>query len=66
MEVKLHVCGDSRFENVNSLWWFVLCWLYKPYWCCCCLLLALSVGPHLSRFHQKTETQSSIRNVVFK
>jgi hypothetical protein len=17
-----------------TLWWFVLCWLYKPYWCC--------------------------------
>jgi hypothetical protein len=20
-----------RVQNINSRWWFVLCWLYKPY-----------------------------------
>jgi hypothetical protein len=24
IEVRLHVCGDSRCENLNSLWWLVL------------------------------------------
>jgi hypothetical protein len=24
-----HMCGDSRRGNVNSLWWLVLCCLYK-------------------------------------
>jgi hypothetical protein len=27
IEVRPHICGDSVCENVNSLWWFVLCWL---------------------------------------
>jgi hypothetical protein len=31
MEVRHHMCGDSRCGNVNSFWWFVLCWLYKTY-----------------------------------
>jgi hypothetical protein len=35
LEVRPHMCEDWRCENVNSNWWFVLCWLYKSYWCCC-------------------------------
>lgn len=53
-------------ENCNSSYWFVLCWLYKWYWCywrspererqtdSSCIYFA-----ELSTFHQKTEKQSS-------
>jgi hypothetical protein len=47
--------GDSRCGNVNSRSWIVLCWLYELFWCCYSFLWA----------HPKTETESSIRNVVY-
>jgi hypothetical protein len=28
IEVRHHVCGDSRFGSVNSHCWFALCWPY--------------------------------------
>jgi hypothetical protein len=33
IEVSPNVCGNSRSGSVDSHWWFVLCWLHKPYWC---------------------------------
>jgi hypothetical protein len=36
IDVKLQSCGDSSCVNVNFHLWFVLYWLYKPYWCCWC------------------------------
>jgi hypothetical protein len=60
--VRPSVCGDSRCENVNSHWWFVLCWLHKPYWYCCwCPETETSslYWAHVSRFHLKMETESS-------
>jgi hypothetical protein len=29
-------CGDSTYEDFNSHWLFLLCWLYKQYWCYWC------------------------------
>jgi hypothetical protein len=31
IEIRSHMREDLRCENANSPWWFVLCWLYKPY-----------------------------------
>jgi hypothetical protein len=36
IEVMLHMCGDSRCDNVNPHWWIVLFWLYERFWCCWC------------------------------
>jgi hypothetical protein len=27
IEVRLHLRGNSRYENANSHWWFVMCWI---------------------------------------
>jgi hypothetical protein len=53
--------------KVNSRCWIVLCWFYRPYWWCCwspetetrCIYWV-----QLIRFHLKSETESSQRNVV--
>jgi hypothetical protein len=31
VDVRPHMCGDSRCEKVNSLWLLVLCWLNQLY-----------------------------------
>jgi hypothetical protein len=49
--------------------WFVLCWLYKPCWYCswCSDTKTSAVyWAQLSRLHLKSETESSLQNVVFQ
>jgi hypothetical protein len=68
IEVRLHTCGDSSSRNVNSRCWFVLRWLYKPYWrrfYCPEKGTSPIDCAQLTRYHKKTETKSNHRNVVF-
>jgi hypothetical protein len=63
-----HMYGDSLCRNVNSHWWFSLCSHYKPYWCSCwCPETETSsiYWVQLSVLYLRTETVSSLRNVVF-
>jgi hypothetical protein len=60
--------GIQGVENVNPYWWFVFCWLNKPYWYCCCFPESETSSIYWAkpnRFHLKTETGSRLRNVVF-
>jgi hypothetical protein len=64
IEVRPHMCGDSGCGNVNSHWWFVLCWLYKYYWCLETETSSI-YWAQLSRFHLKMEKESSLRTIVW-
>jgi hypothetical protein len=59
--------NSMRFKcgNVNCHWWYLLCWLYKHYWCCCLCpererQSSCIYWYPLSMFDLKTETQSSL------
>jgi hypothetical protein len=54
-------------KRVN-IFTFVFCWLHKSNWRCCWCPETETIPfywTQLSRFHLKTETESSLRNVVF-
>jgi hypothetical protein len=65
--LRAHTCGDSKFKNINSRL-FILCWFHKPYLYCCWSQETETSSIYwaqLPTLHLKTETESSLRNVVF-
>jgi hypothetical protein len=58
INVKPHMCADSKCGNVNSQRWFLLCRLYQLYGCWC---PETETSPtslaYLGSFQLKTETE---------
>jgi hypothetical protein len=62
-----HTCGvfNILMFCLSSRRWFVLCLACISYLMLVHVSGAVSVGPQLSKFHLKTEPETSLRNVVF-
>jgi hypothetical protein len=71
IDVRTNICGNSRRGNVNSHLGFVLCWFYIVTVVVVVVVVIVIIivkqiyWAQLSRFHLKTETEYSLREVMF-